>query len=50
MPRYIQTSTVEDGPKKNQIASTAFRRSDASKKTGFYGQVCIKACLEIEKT
>ena len=36
--------------KKNQIPSTAFRRTDAIKKTGFYGKVCIKACLEIEKT
>ena len=27
-----------------------FLRTDASKKTGFYGKICIKARLEIEKT
>ena len=32
------------------IASTAFQRTDTSKKTGFHGKICIKACLEIEKT
>ena len=32
------------------IASTAFRRTEANKKTGFYRKICIKACLEIEKT
>ena len=32
------------------IASTAFLRTDASKKTRIYGKICIKACLEIEKT
>jgi hypothetical protein len=26
----------------NQIASTAFQRTDASKKTGFYEKICIK--------
>jgi hypothetical protein len=36
--------------KKNQIASTAFWGTDASKNTGFYGKICIKACLKIEKT
>ena len=25
-------------------------RADASKRTGFYGKIYIKACLEIEKT
>ena len=35
---------------KIQVASTAFPGTDASKKTVFYGKVCIKACLEIEKT
>ena len=34
----------------NQISSTAFPRTDASKKTVFCGKICIKACLEIEKT
>ena len=36
--------------KEIQIASTAFRRRYASKKTVFYGKICIKACIEIEKT
>ena len=33
-----------------QIASKAFRQTDASKKTGFYGKICIKACPKVEKT
>ena len=36
--------------KKNQIAPKAFPRTDQSKKTVFYGKMCIKACLEVEKT
>ena len=32
------------------LYATAFGRTDASKETGFYGKICIKACLEIEKT
>ena len=33
-----------------KIVSKAFRQTDASKKTGFYGKISIKACLEVEKT
>ena len=36
--------------KKIQIASTAFPQTDAKKKTGFNGKICIKAYLKLEKT
>ena len=41
---------MEDGHNFFFNCFTAFGRTDASKKTGFYGKICIKACLEIEKT
>ena len=34
----------------NSFYDLEFPRTDASKRTGFYGKICVKACLEIEKT
>jgi hypothetical protein len=35
---------------KKSNSSPAFWPRDGSKKTGFYGKICIKASLKIEKT
>ena len=34
----------------NSFYDSEFLRTDASKKTVFYGKICIKESLEIEKT
>ena len=52
MPRYIQTSTVEDGPKKNQIASKAelLQEGIFFLLQIFARDVLVMKKLEIEKT
>ena len=46
---YVFKSWPNIGDSYGKLLLQHFLRTDASKKTGFYGKMCIKACLEIEK-